>query len=221
MQTLTIIQTVAIWIVPVLLSITLHEAAHAWIAYRCGDTTAKMLGRLSANPLKHIDPIGTVLVPILIAVLSGFNFIFGWAKPVPINPNHLRNRRRDIALVAAAGPISNILMALFWAVFTKLGFILNPQASNLALFMVLSGQAGVMINVVLAIINLLPIPPLDGSRIMASILPSKLADYYMEIERFGFIIVILLLYSGILGNIVNTPIAWSIQKICTIFKICG
>lgn len=221
MQTLTIIQTVAIWIVPVLLSITLHEAAHAWIAYRCGDTTAKMLGRLSANPLKHIDPIGTVLVPILIAVLSGFNFVFGWAKPVPINTNHLRNRRRDIALVAAAGPISNILMALFWAAFTKLGFILNPQASNLALFMVLSGQAGVMINVVLAIINLLPIPPLDGSRIMASILPSKLADYYMEIERFGFIIVILLLYSGILGNIVNTPIAWSIQKICTIFKICG
>lgn len=220
MLSLTVVQTIAVWIAPVLLSITLHEAAHAWIASLCGDTTAKMLGRLSANPLKHIDPLGTVLVPLLVAVFSGFHFVFGWAKPVPINWNHLHNPRRDMAFVAAAGPIANIVMALVWAIYAKAGFLLKPESSNFALFIVLSGQAGVMINLVLAIVNLIPIPPLDGSRIMASILPSRLMVYYAQIENFGLLIMLTLLFTGVLGKLINTPISWAIQGICTMFGIC-
>ena len=169
MPTLSLIQTMAVWIIPVLLAITLHEAAHAWVANRCGDSTAKMLGRLSINPLRHVDPVGTVLVPIFVAVLSQFQFVFGWAKPVPINWHQLRKPRRDMALVAAAGPVSNIIMALIWASCMKPGLLLNPTSYQIPLFMVLTGQAGVMINLVFAILNLLPVPPLDGSRVFASI----------------------------------------------------
>jgi len=129
MQHLTLVQTIAVWIVPILLAITLHEAAHAWMAQRCGDNTAKKLGRLSMNPFRHVDLVGTILVPIAVAVLSQFQFVFGWAKPVPINWYQLRNPRRDMALVAAAGPVSNIVMALIWASCMKAGLLLNPGNS--------------------------------------------------------------------------------------------
>lgn len=215
MQGLTLIQTIAVWIVPVLLSITLHEAAHAWIASCCGDTTAKALGRLSINPLKHVDLMGTILVPILIAVLSGFHFIFGWAKPVPINWNKLHKPRRDMALVAAAGPMANFFMAIVWAACVKTGVLLGPDQSMIALFLLLTGEAGILINLVLAFLNLIPIPPLDGGRIFTSMLSPKLAYYYMKLEPFGFFILIVLLFTGILGKLISVPVMWSIHFIHT------
>lgn len=219
MQTLTIVQTVSIWIVPVLLAITLHEAAHAWIASLCGDTTAKMLGRLSMNPLRHVDPVGTILVPIVIAVLSQFQFVFGWAKPVPINWYQLHNPKRDMALVAIAGPLANIIMALIWGACIKIGYVFDPNTSTIALFMALTGQAGVLINLVLAFLNLIPIPPLDGSRVVASMLPPKAAAAYAKMEGFGFFILLALLFTGVLGWIINTPILWSMRLIYSLFGI--
>ena len=219
MQTLTVIQLIAIWIVPVLFAITLHEAAHAWIANLCGDATAKLLGRLSINPLKHIDPIGTVLIPILVGVLSGFQFVFGWAKPVPINWYKLRKPRRDMALVAVAGPVANILMAFVWALCAKLGALLNPDASLVALFILLTGEAGIIINLVLCFLNLIPIPPLDGSKILASLLPPRLATHYQKLEPFGFLILCILLFSGVLGLLINSPLSWSIDFIHNLFAL--
>lgn len=216
---LTFIQEITIWIVPVLFAITLHEAAHAWIASRCGDTTAQALGRLSINPLKHIDPIGTVLIPILVAFLSGFQFIFGWAKPVPINWRLLRKPRRDMALVAAAGPIANIIMALVWAFCAKLGSLLGPDKSPIALYMLLTGEAGILINLVLGFLNLIPLLPLDGGRVVLSLLSPKLATYYAKLESFGFLIVIALLFSGILGRLITPPISWAIYTIHTLFNL--
>ncbi len=219
MLTLTIIQTVSIWIVPVLLAITLHEAAHAWIASRCGDTTAKMLGRLSMNPLRHVDPVGTVLVPILIAVLSQFHFVFGWAKPVPINWYQLRSPKRDMALVALAGPFANIIMALMWGACIKIGYLIGPNTSTTALFMVLTGQAGVLINLVLAFLNLIPIPPLDGSRVVTSMLPPNAAAAYSRLESFGFFIILALLLTGIIGWLISTPILWTMSFIYSLFGL--
>ena len=219
MLNLTLIQTIAVWIVPVLLAITLHEAAHAFIANRCGDSTAKLLGRLSMNPLRHVDLIGTLLVPIVVAVLSQFQFVFGWARPVPINWQHLRNPRRDMALVAAAGPIANFIMALIWASCMKGGLLLNPNSSHLAEFMVLTGRAGIFINLILAFLNLIPVPPLDGSRVLASLLPPKPAGYFMMLEPFGFFIVLALLFSGVLGWLLYMPMNWAVDMIYSLFKI--
>ena len=219
MLNVSLIQTIAVWILPVLLAITLHEAAHAWIANRCGDSTAKMLGRLSANPLRHIDPVGTILVPIVIAVLSQFHFVFGWAKPVPINWNQLRKPRRDMALVAAAGPISNFVMALIWASCMKAGLLLHSNGSLLSEFMFLTGRAGVFINLVLGFLNLIPVPPLDGSRIFASILPPKLSRYYMMLEPFGFFIVAALLFTGVLSGLLTPVLSWSVGLIYIVFNI--
>lgn len=219
MQTLSIIQTIAVWIVPVLLAITLHEAAHAFIASRCGDNTAKAQGRLSINPLRHVDPVGTVFVPILVAVLSGFQFVFGWAKPVPINWNYLCKPRRDMALVAAAGPVANFFMAFVWALCAKTGMIWGPGSSKIALFMVLTGEAGILINLVLGFLNLIPVPPLDGSRIVASMLPPKFAITYLKLEPFGFLIVFLLLFTGVLGLLISTPITWAIYYIDMLFHL--
>lgn len=216
MLTLTLIQKITVWSVPVLLAITLHEAAHAWVASRCGDTTAKMLGRLSINPLRHVDPIGTVIFPILIGVLSHFQFIFGWAKPVPIDWSRLRKPRLDTALVAAAGPLSNIVMALLWALCLKLSTLFHPETSDTALFLSLSSEAGILINLLLALLNLIPIPPLDGSRIVASLLPPRLAYSYLKIEPYGFFILIILLFSGVLNRILQPLLTWSIQWIIAI-----
>ncbi len=216
---LSTIQTITVWILPVLLAITLHEASHAYAAYRLGDSTAKMMGRLSLNPIKHIDLIGTILVPILVGIFSQFQFVFGWAKPVPINYNQLRNPRRDMALVAAAGPLSNLAMALFWASLLKLGLMLDPRTSMLGLFLALSGQAGILINLILAFLNLIPIPPLDGSRVLMRFLPPHLATQYSKIEPFGFIIILALLATNILSLILSPPIVGSIHILNVIFNI--
>lgn len=219
MQTLSLMQTIAIWILPVLLAITLHEAAHAWIANCCGDSTAKALGRLSMNPLRHVSPIGTILVPIVVAVLSGFQFVFGWAKPVPINWYRLRKPRRDMLLVAAAGPMANVAMAFSWALCVKIGMMFHPYTSSFGLFLVLTGEAGIMINLVLALLNLIPVPPLDGSRIVASILPPKYAEFYLRLEPFGFMILLILIFMGALGWMLNLPLSWSVHSIHSLFNI--
>ncbi|CEK11211.1 site-2 protease family protein [Legionella hackeliae] len=219
MLELTTVQQIAIWILPVLFAITLHEASHAWVAYRLGDTTAKMLGRLSFNPIRHIDLIGTIIVPIVVLIVSQFNFVFGWAKPVPINDSQFRHPRRDVALSTAAGPLSNLLMAILWAGLLKLAINLNPQSSNAALFLLLASRAGVIINLLLAYLNLIPIPPLDGSRILASLLPPRQAYVYQKIEPWGFFILLLLMFTGILSWLINPPIQWSLMLLRSLFNL--
>ena len=219
MLTLTLTQKIAVWSIPVLLAITLHEAAHAYVANRCGDTTAKQLGRLSFNPLRHIDLIGTLLVPIIIALLSQFHFIFGWAKPVPINWTRLKNPRRDMGLVAAAGPLSNLIMALLWAGCFKIATLFHPEGSTPALFMLLTAQAGILTNLVLGFLNLIPIPPLDGSKIIACLLPPRWAIQYLKIERVGFLILIILLITGTLNGLLSPLISISLNLINTLFKL--
>ena len=204
MQQLNIIQQVAVWALPVLFAITVHEVAHGWVARRLGDPTAMMLGRLTLNPLKHIDPIGTVVVPLVLIVLGGV--IFGWAKPVPITPENLRHPKRDMAFVAAAGPLANLLMALFWALIMKLALVLPSSLMDLALPLTYMGGAGITINVLLMVLNLLPVPPLDGSRVVAGFLPDPLAWKLGRLEQYGLIILLLLMVSGILGKVMWPPV---------------
>ena len=219
MLTLTFIQKIAIWALPIIFAITLHEAAHAYVANRLGDSTAKMLGRLSINPLRHIDLIGTIIVPIFIAVITKFNFIFGWAKPVPINWHQLNKPRRDMALVAFAGPGANFLMAFIWALTLKIALVLNPEESNIALFLLLASQAGILINLILAYINLIPIPPLDGSRIVASILPPKQSSMYMKLEAYGLFILLALLFSGMLGWLIQPLLMTTLNGISYLINL--
>jgi Zn-dependent protease len=191
---LTLIQKICVAIIPVLFAITLHEVAHGWVAFRLGDPTAKMLGRLTINPFKHIDPIGTVLVPLLTLYLGGV--LFGWAKPVPINSRYFKHFRRDMALVAIAGPISNFLMATFWALLLR---ATDGAHDGLSLMC----QIGIMINLVLGVLNLIPIPPLDGSRVVSSLLPRPWAYQYDRIEPYGFFIILGLYFFGILTAIMD------------------
>lgn len=219
MPEFTLVQQICIWVLPVLLAITLHEAAHAYVANRCGDTTAKMLGRLTLNPIRHIDPIGTVVMPLLIGVLTHFNFVFGYAKPVPINWSRFRNPRRDIALVALAGPFSNLLMAFLWAGCFKIATLLHPEISKAALFLLVSARAGMIINLVLAFLNLIPIPPLDGSRVISILLPPRLAIGYSQIEPYGFFILILLMFTGVLSAILTPIINSAYTVLIYIFQL--
>lgn len=196
-----IIQTISIWIIPVLFAVTLHEAAHGYAAKRLGDTTAQMLGRLSLNPLRHVDPIGTVIVPLVLLVLGGF--IFGWAKPVPVNFNNLRHPRRDMALVAAAGPMANLGMVFFWALLMKLGLTFANTGNSFAVPLTLMGQAGISINLVLMILNMLPLPPLDGGRVLSGLLPPVWSERLDRIEPYGLIILVILLITHMLSMILG------------------
>ena len=195
----SIIQKLFIWAIPVLFAITVHEVAHGYVAFKLGDCTAKMLGRLTLNPAKHVDPLGTIFVPALLFFLGGF--IFGWAKPVPINPNSFKSYRRDMILVAIAGPASNFLMAVLWAIIGNLALKLAPSMAYPAALLYQMALAGIMINLVLGIVNLIPVPPLDGSRVLASLLPNHLAYQYNRIEPFGFIILVVLIATGALSHI--------------------
>jgi Zn-dependent protease len=193
MQQLSLLQLLAVAAIPVLFAITLHEVAHGWMARQFGDRTAEMLGRLTANPLKHIDPIGTVVVPAIALMTTGF--LFGWAKPVPVAIRNLRNPRRDMMIVAAAGPGANILMAIFWAFFTKLATVSGLQGMTLQFFLTM-GQIGVFINVILAVFNMLPIPPLDGGRVLSGLLPPRASARLDRIEPYGLIIVLAFIFLG-------------------------
>lgn len=214
MEELNLLQRIAVWVIPVLFAITVHETAHGWMALRLGDPTAKMLGRLSLNPIRHIDPIGTILVPGVMLMLGGF--LFGWAKPVPITWENLRQPKRDMALVAAAGPLSNLVMALFWALLARLGLVIADFSGDLAMYMMYSGVAGVFINLILMLLNLLPLPPLDGSRVATALLPGPLAYRYSRLEPYGFPILIVLLVSGLLGKILWPMVIMGLLAFATV-----
>src|SRR5262245_54750333 len=195
----SLLETIALGALPVVFAITLHEAAHGYVARMFGDQTAWMLGRVTLNPLKHIDPVGTVLVPLSLLLISklmgGGGFLFGWAKPVPVNFGNLRHPKRDMLWVAAAGPAANFAMAVAWAFVAKLSTSKGID---------LMASIGIITNVVLMVLNLFPILPLDGGRIAVSLLPHRLAMSYARLEPYGFMLVILLLVTGAL-NVLMMP----------------
>jgi Zn-dependent protease len=200
---LTLIQKIVVFALPVIFAITLHEAAHGYVARFFGDMTAAAAGRITANPLKHIDPVGTILVPLMILLtsklLGGGMILFGWAKPVPVNFARLRRPKQDMLWVAAAGPGMNFIMAVFWALMIQLGHALGSGSVSAPLM--LMGAAGVFINVILMALNLIPLPPLDGGRIAVSLLPVKQAMQFARLEPYGLFILLGLMFTGILGII--------------------
>jgi len=206
MDELSLFQRVAVWAIPVLFAITVHEVAHGFVALRLGDPTAKMLGRLTLNPIKHIDPLGTVVLPLVLLLIGGF--IFGWAKPVPVTWENLKHPKRDMALVAAAGPIANLLMALFWALLMRLAIGNGPEQGSIMLFLLYVSAAGIQINVVLAVLNMLPLPPLDGGRVAVGLLPGPLSWQLSRIAPSGSIILIALLATQLLGVIMREPVSF-------------
>jgi len=209
MDELTLVQRIAVWALPLIFAVTVHEAAHGWVADRLGDPTARKLGRITFNPLPHIDLVGTILVPVLMLVFTGF--LIGWAKPVPVSVGRLRSPKRDMAIVAAAGPGVNLLMAFFWSLVLLLAHSLIHSAQVIALPLLLMAVAGVFVNLVLMAINLLPVPPLDGGRIVTGLLPMAAARIYARIEPFGMVILILLLVYGIIGKLIWPIISGAIE----------
>jgi len=211
------VQKFIIWAIPVIFAITAHEVAHGWVALKLGDRTAQMMGRLTLNPIKHIDPVGTILVPGLLLLMGGF--MFGWARPVPITYQNLRHPKADMAWVALAGPMANLVMAVIWALIAKLGFALYQSAITIGEPMLYMGVAGVLINTMLMLLNLLPLPPLDGGRILVSLLPGPLAWQVGRIEPYGFFILIALIYFGILGMILWPLIGVFINLLAMVFSL--
>jgi len=208
MPELTIFEKVFVWTIPVLFAITVHEVAHGWVAGQLGDPTAKSAGRLTLNPIKHIDPLGTVILPLILLYVS--NFIFGWAKPVPVSWKNLNHPRRDMALVALAGPAANLLMMILWALLAKL-VMLFPNDANWGIRLIATMcSAGIIINIVLMVLNLLPILPLDGGRVISALLPVSWARTYSHLEPYGLIILIILLVTEVLDKTIG-PIITGIQ----------
>src|SRR5690554_4030917 len=212
-----LIQTITVYALPVLFGITLHEAAHGYVARMLGDPTAWQAGRISLNPVRHIDPIGTIAVPLFLLfstkLLGGAGLLFGWAKPVPVDWGRLRNPKRDMLWVALAGPASNLVMAVLWAVSLRL-LISNGASPND--FWVLMAFAGIQINLILMALNLFPLPPLDGGRIVFSLLPSRLAWKYGKLEPYGLVILIVLMLTGVLWMLLKPLLAFG-QAVVTWF----
>lgn len=216
MHGLTVIQYAAVAALPLLFAITVHEVAHGWVALRLGDRTAKMMGRLTLNPIKHIDPVGTLLVPGILLLLGGF--IFGWAKPVPVDYRNLHQPKRDMAIVAAAGPLANLGMAIGWAIVAKLGLMIGAASTWASVPMILMGKIGIFLNLILMVLNLLPLPPLDGGRVLVGVLPQNWAVRVARIEPYGFFILLALLVTGVLGKIIGPPI-FTLEKV--LFRLAG
>lgn len=218
-----IMQVIAVAALPLIFAITLHEAAHGWVASKLGDKTALMMGRVSLNPARHIDPIGTIALPLIMLMLGGI--VFGWAKPVPVTWQNLKHPRRDMALVAIAGPFANLIMAFIWALIAKLGtLMLAAEATNhlmtlVGTFFNVAGNFGIMINLVLMILNLLPVPPLDGSRIISAIIPLRWTYYYDKLEPYGLWILLALLIFGVLASIILPPVRFLAEWIRNIFGL--
>ncbi|WP_234192830.1 site-2 protease family protein [Pseudacidovorax sp. NFM-22] len=203
MEASNLIQTVLIYALPVIFAITVHEAAHGYVARHFGDNTAQMMGRLTLNPLKHIDPIGTIAMPILLYFATSGAFLFGYAKPVPVNFGHLRNPKRDMIWVALAGPASNFIQAILWTLFLVGLTVAGVQER----FFVGMANAGILTNLVMWAFNLFPLPPLDGGRILAGVLPRGRAQYWLaRIEPFGFFIVMGLVVLGVVGSLWLRPL---------------
>ena len=201
-----VVRLLSVAAIPILFGITVHEAAHGWVARLFGDRTAEMMGRLTLNPIKHIDPVGTVIVPLRRVWFSGF--LFGWAKPVPISSRNLRNPKRDMIAVALAGPGANLLMAFIWALIYKLfALVAGPLGGGAAFFLQMA-RIGVFFNLLLMIFNLLPIPPLDGGRVLRGLVPESIGHRLDALERYGLIIVVGLLVLGLLG-----PVIFFVQRI--------
>jgi Zn-dependent protease len=220
-----IVRQIIIWALPVLAAVVFHEVAHGWVANRLGDPTAKQLGRLTLNPFAHVDLFGTILVPLML-ILAHSPFVFGYAKPVPVNFNNLRNPKRDMIWVAAAGPAMNLLLAGLCTVLWKLlapmtGFQTQPiSASGVVDFfvpIVLMAQSGILINVTLAVFNMLPLPPLDGGRVLVGLLPRNISLKVARIEPFGFIILIVLLMTRTLDQIIDPPTEFLLKLYLGIF----
>lgn len=198
---------ILLWIVPLSLAVILHEVAHGWVANYFGDSTAKDLGRLTLNPVSHVDPIGTIVVPGLLMV-SGASFLFGWAKPVPVMVHRLRNPRQDMIWVALAGPGANLFMAIAWAILAKIFIATVPNDSTSLMFLVGMASKGVLINIVLMVFNLLPMLPLDGGRVVHGLLPRELGDKFAVTEKFGMLIIVALLATGIISKIISPPLIY-------------
>jgi len=214
-----LVQTISIYALPVIFGITLHEAAHGYVAKHFGDMTAYVLGRVSLNPVRHIDLVGTIIVPLVILLVTswgaGQGMLFGWAKPVPVNYHALRKPKRDMMLVAAAGPAANLVMALGWALTAKLALVMPNNYFTDPLFLI--SQAGVTVNLVLMLLNLIPLLPLDGGRIVAGLLPTRMADQYARLEPWGFPILLALMFTNVLGIILGPMVAGSLQLIANAF----
>jgi Zn-dependent protease len=213
------IRLVALYAIPGIFAITLHEAAHGYAARHFGDLTAYQAGRITLNPIRHIDLMGTIIIPIVILIASQGKYAFGWAKPVPVDFGQLRNPKRDMLWVAAAGPGANLLMAVFWALVIKTMQGVPPNYFTGPVLLMARG--GIIINAVLMVLNLLPLPPLDGGRIAVSLLPAKLAYRFARIEPFGLVIVLVLMLLGVLGPVMWPLIAGFIGLLAFLFSIGG
>ena len=206
MNELSLAEKIVVAAVPIIFAITVHEVAHGWVASKLGDPTAKLAGRLTLNPVKHVDPLGTIAVPLIMIALTPF--AFGWAKPVPVNWRNLGQPRRDMALVAAAGPGANVIMLLIWTLLLSALFTAGNDISYTSVLLVEMAKVGIIINIVLIALNLLPLPPLDGSRIVTAFLSPTAAYRYNLLERWGLPILVVLIFTGVLGKILHPLIGF-------------
>lgn len=204
MDELSLVGRIAIWALPVIFAITVHEVAHGWVANKLGDSTAKSLGRLTLNPIKHIDLIGTIIVPAVLLTLGGF--MFGWAKPVPVNWHNLNRPKTDMVYVALAGPLANLGMAIMWGLLLKLGFLLGSSNELISTPLIYMAHAGIFINCILMVLNLLPILPLDGGRVLAGLLPDRASFQFSKLEPLGLPILIAIIAMGWLSKILGPPV---------------
>jgi Zn-dependent protease len=217
MDLAAILTTISIAAIPLIFAITVHEVAHGWVAKQFGDRTAEMLGRLTLNPVRHVDPIGTILVPGIL-LLTGSSFMFGWAKPVPVDARNMRNPRSNMVLVTAAGPLSNLVMATIWAFIMmvnqdSVGGVTGEWIARMA-------QYGIVFNIMLAVFNMLPIPPLDGGQVLTNLLPQgAVSDLLRRVAPFGFFVILALIFTKMLWPLIGPPIAFLLSLLVDLFGL--